>query len=49
MERATAGLTPAERTQASALLKKLGLSALALLEQGDPQPAQTAGDHGILP
>jgi MarR family 2-MHQ and catechol resistance regulon transcriptional repressor len=30
MERATAGLTPAERAQAAALLKKLGLHAAAL-------------------
>jgi MarR family 2-MHQ and catechol resistance regulon transcriptional repressor len=32
MQRATAGLTPAERAQAAELLKKLGLAARAMLE-----------------
>jgi MarR family 2-MHQ and catechol resistance regulon transcriptional repressor len=36
MERATAGLSPEERAQAAALLKKLGLFAQGELDQAPP-------------
>lgn len=38
MERATSGLTAAERTQAAGLLKKLGLHARELLEEAPISP-----------
>lgn len=37
MERATSGLSPTGRTQAAALLKKLGLRAQEMLEETSPQ------------
>ena len=44
LERAAAGLTPAERTQAAHLLKKLGLTAQSLLQTNAKNRALSTND-----